>query len=100
MVRQSRVRVADQGRDQGDDSRPARRGIQIGGAADDVPQMRERVDRRGGMGQSVLTTGFSRVDGVMLCEDVPIERIAREIGTPVYVYSTATIRDRYERVER
>jgi diaminopimelate decarboxylase len=52
------------------------------------------------MGQSVLTTGFSRVDGVMHCEGVSLERIAREVGTPVYVYSTATIRDRYERLER
>lgn len=26
------------------------------------------------------------------CEDVPLERIAREVGTPVYVYSTAAIR--------
>ena len=35
-----------------------------------------RVDRRGRMGQSVLTTGFSRVDGVMHCEGVSLERIA------------------------
>jgi diaminopimelate decarboxylase len=52
------------------------------------------------MGQSVLTTGFSRVDGVMHCEGVSLERIAREVGTPVYVYSAATVRDRYERLER
>ena len=26
------------------------------------------------------------------CEDVPLETIATEVGTPVYVYSTATIR--------
>jgi len=37
---------------------------------------------------------------VMLCEKVPLERIAREIGTPVYVYSAATIRDRYKRLDR
>src|SRR6478672_3590094 len=52
------------------------------------------------MGKSVLTTGFSRVDGVMLCEKVPLDRIAREVGTPVYVYSAATIRDRYQRLDR
>jgi diaminopimelate decarboxylase len=52
------------------------------------------------MGQSVLTTGFSRVDGVMHCEGVSLEQIAREVGTPAYVYSAATIRDRYERLER
>lgn len=52
------------------------------------------------MGQSVLTTGFTRVGGQMLCEGVPLDRIAREVGTPVYVYSVATIRDRYERLSR
>jgi len=52
------------------------------------------------MGQSVLTTGFSRVDGVMHCEGVSLEQIARDVGTPAYVYSAATIRDRYERLER
>jgi diaminopimelate decarboxylase len=65
-----------------------------------MSQVRARVDRRGGMGQSVLTTGFSRVGGVMQCEGVPLEQIAREVGTPVYVYSTATIRDRYNRLDR
>jgi diaminopimelate decarboxylase len=57
------------------------------------------------MGQSVLTTGFTRsreVDGggVMYCEGVSLEHIAREVGTPVYVYSTATIRDRFGRLEQ
>jgi diaminopimelate decarboxylase len=52
------------------------------------------------MGQSVLTTGFARVDGVMHCEGVSLERIAHDVGTPVYVYSAATIRDRYERLEK
>jgi diaminopimelate decarboxylase len=52
------------------------------------------------MGQSVLTTGFSRAQGEARCEGVSIERIARDVGTPVYVYSAATIRDRYERLDR
>ncbi|HEY9228174.1 MAG TPA: diaminopimelate decarboxylase [Gemmatimonadaceae bacterium] len=52
------------------------------------------------MGQSVLTTGFARIDGVMRCEGVSLERIASEVGTPVYVYSAATIRDRYERLDK
>jgi diaminopimelate decarboxylase len=51
------------------------------------------------MGQGVLTSGFSRVGGAAHCEGVPIERIAREVGTPVYVYSAATVRDRYERLD-
>jgi diaminopimelate decarboxylase len=52
------------------------------------------------MGQGVLTSGFTRVSGSAYCEGVPIERIAREVGTPLYVYSTATIRDRYERLDQ
>ncbi|MEX2153376.1 MAG: diaminopimelate decarboxylase [Gemmatimonadaceae bacterium] len=51
------------------------------------------------MGESLLTAGFTRVDGALSCEGVPVERIAREVGTPVYIYSSATIRDRYERLE-
>ncbi len=54
------------------------------------------------MGQSVLTTGFARIDrdGAMYCEGVSLEHIAREVGTPVFVYSSSTMRDRYERLER
>ena len=52
------------------------------------------------MGQGVLTTGFARVQGELYCEDVPLERIARHVGTPAYVYSASTIRDRYERMDQ
>ena len=52
------------------------------------------------MGQGVLTTGFTRIDGTLHCEGVSLERIVREVGSPVYVYSAATIRDRYERLDR
>ncbi len=31
----------------------------------------------------------------LYCEDVPLARIAAEVGTPVYVYSTATIERHY-----
>jgi diaminopimelate decarboxylase len=34
---------------------------------------------------------FDFRDGQMYCEDVRLEAIAAEIGTPVYVYSTATL---------
>jgi diaminopimelate decarboxylase len=51
------------------------------------------------MGQGVLTTGFSRVNGALSCEGVPLEQIANDVGTPAYVYSAATIRDRYERLD-
>jgi diaminopimelate decarboxylase len=51
------------------------------------------------VGQGILTTGFARVDGTLFCEGVSLERIARDVGSPVYVYSAATIRDRYERLD-
>jgi diaminopimelate decarboxylase len=65
-----------------------------------LPQVRERGNCRSVVGQGVLTAGFTRssVDGALYCEGVPIERIAREAGTPVYVYSAAVLRDRYERL--
>lgn len=40
---------------------------------------------------------FELRNGVLHCEDVPLPLIAREAGTPVYVYSTATIQ-RHARV--
>ncbi|MDB5690008.1 MAG: diaminopimelate decarboxylase [Sphingomonas bacterium] len=42
---------------------------------------------------------FDYRDGVMHAEDVPLSRIAEAVGTPVYVYSTATI-ERHVRVFR
>ena len=42
---------------------------------------------------------FHLRDGTLWCEDVPLERIAAEVGTPVYVYSAATLR-RHARVFR
>lgn len=35
---------------------------------------------------------FNLKDGNLHCEEVPLELIAEEIGTPVYVYSAATLR--------
>jgi diaminopimelate decarboxylase len=37
---------------------------------------------------------------VLQCEDVPLPRLAERYGTPLYVYSTAMIRERYEAFER
>jgi diaminopimelate decarboxylase len=42
---------------------------------------------------------FALVDGELHCEAVPLSRIAAEVGTPVYVYSAATLR-RHARVFR
>ena len=35
---------------------------------------------------------FDYVDGHLHCEGVPLRQIAEEVGTPVYVYSSATLR--------
>ena len=40
---------------------------------------------------------FRRRSGELYCEAVPLARIAREVGTPTYVYSSATLR-RHARV--
>lgn len=48
------------------------------------------------MGEGVLTAGFPRVGGGLRGEGVPLDTIAKAAGTPCYVYSAATIRNRYE----
>ncbi|MEO7457015.1 MAG: diaminopimelate decarboxylase [Gemmatimonadaceae bacterium] len=52
------------------------------------------------MGEGVLTSGFTRVDGALTCEGVALERIADEVGTPAYAYSAAVVRDRYARLDK
>lgn len=42
---------------------------------------------------------FSYRAGALFAEDVPLARIAEEIGTPVYVYSSATIERHYRLFE-
>lgn len=39
---------------------------------------------------------FSYRDGHLFAEDVPIETLAREVGTPFYVYSSATLERHYQ----
>ena len=51
------------------------------------------------MGQGVLTAGFGRVDGALACEGVALSAIADAVGTPVYVYSSAIVRDRFRRLD-
>src|SRR3954471_6453557 len=41
---------------------------------------------------------FNYKNGELYCEDVPAERIAREVGTPAYVYSKATFLRHYRQV--
>jgi diaminopimelate decarboxylase len=51
------------------------------------------------VGQGVLMSeGYVRHDGALFCEGVPLDVVADRAGTPVYVYSTAVIRDRYTKL--
>lgn len=43
-------------------------------------------------------SGFHRQDGRLYAEDVPVDVIARAVGTPVYVYSAAMMEERYRRL--
>src|SRR5690349_6351442 len=36
---------------------------------------------------------FEVIGGALHCEEVPLEEIARTVGTPVYIYSAAALRD-------
>ena len=65
-----------------------------------MSQVWTSLDQRGRVGESVLTTGFAPADGGLACEGVSLETIAREAGTPVFVYSAGAIRDAYARLDR
>jgi diaminopimelate decarboxylase len=43
--------------------------------------------------------GFSYKNGSLHCEDVDLSSLAEEFGTPLYVYSAATILDHYRRLD-
>jgi diaminopimelate decarboxylase len=43
--------------------------------------------------------GFSYKNGSLHCEDVDLSSLADEFGTPLYVYSAATILDHYRRLD-
>jgi diaminopimelate decarboxylase len=57
------------------------------------------------VGQGVLTdsrfadAGLERRGGALLVAGVPLAEIAREVGTPVYVYNAAAIRQRYRALD-
>ncbi len=50
------------------------------------------------MGESVLTSGFWRRDGELVCDDVTLTGIADAVSTPAYVYSAGCIRAAYARL--
>lgn len=47
---------------------------------------------------SPIMDKFNYKDGKLYCEDVPVAEIAEKVGTPVYVYSSNTIREHYRKV--
>ena len=46
-----------------------------------------------------MTTGFFRSGTELVCDGVPLSTIAQAEGTPLYVYSAATIRSRYREID-
>ncbi|GAJ00235.1 unnamed protein product, partial [marine sediment metagenome] len=43
---------------------------------------------------------FSYKDGRLFAEDVDVEKIADEVGTPVYIYSKATFAEHLRRIQK
>ncbi len=41
---------------------------------------------------------FNYKNGELYCEDVPADKIARDVGTPAYVYSKATFLHHYRQI--
>jgi diaminopimelate decarboxylase len=54
------------------------------------------------LGEGVLTgrrvSGWHRDGDVMYCDGVPVDLVAREVGTPTYVYSAALVREHFQRL--
>jgi diaminopimelate decarboxylase len=42
---------------------------------------------------------FEARSGALWCEESPLTRLAAEVGTPLYVYSTATLTRHYRAFE-
>ena len=53
------------------------------------------MKRSGHVRTDTLRPGFDWKDGILHCEGVPADWLAREFGTPLYVYSRAVIESRY-----
>ena len=47
-----------------------------------------------------VAPGFETRDGELTCDGVPLEALAREHGTPLYVYSRAAIEENFRRFDR
>ena len=51
------------------------------------------------MPQPTFEPGFSRRDRNLVCDGVPLAEIAAAVGTPLYVYSAAALRERYRAID-
>jgi len=65
--------------------------------------LRAGGEDRGGVGKGVLTGAERRAVApgapwAGRCEDIELEALARAVGTPAYVYSSAHIREQYRRL--
>jgi diaminopimelate decarboxylase len=45
-------------------------------------------------------TGFERRDGELVCDGVALSQIARDVGTPAYVYSAALVEENFRKFDR
>jgi len=43
--------------------------------------------------------GFDDSQGIFRCDDVPLDRVARDAGTPLHVYSAPLIAARYRELD-
>ena len=69
--------------------------VQPAAAAD--TRCAERADRGGGEARERIA--FPRTDGWLHAEDVPVARIADEVGTPVYIYSASALAEAYDALD-
>ena len=53
-----------------------------------------RVGNGGGLGESLLTRPFPRVNGHLICGEFPLQDLAADFATPLYVYDLKWIRSR------
>ena len=44
-------------------------------------------------------TGYNEKNNCLYVENISLEQIAKEVGTPTYVYSTENIRNQYEKLQ-
>ena len=107
------LRGGHQGADQGHDPGAAGRGVPLRSRAGTLPLVQPRRRDGGGVGEGVLMTAGQGGGGAAgqqaLLEDaglvagqdglvmagVPLARIAREVGTPAFVYNAEVIRRQY-----